>query len=153
MASTTHPLGSGMSKGAAGRIIEYDDGTAAYKRPMEFSHAFRVRIADVTGFSVERGKKMMMRRLLVLGNGTTLATADVAHGVAEQVEAWFRAHKDFGGNRGSSSAAPIHTSPAPSGQAAPAMIADELMKLAALRDQGLLTAAEFEAQKAKLLSR
>ncbi len=43
---------------------------------MEFSRAFRMRIADVTGFSVGRGKKMLQRRLLVLGNGATLATAD-----------------------------------------------------------------------------
>ncbi|WP_241665932.1 SHOCT domain-containing protein [Prescottella subtropica] len=142
-----------MNSGAFGRIIEYDDGTAAYKRPMEFSHAFRVRVADVTGFSVERGKKMLQRRLLILGNGTTLATADVAHGVAEQIEGWFRAHKDFGGNRGSSAAAPIHTSPQPGGQSGPSLIADELMKLAGLRDQGILTDAEFESQKAKLLAR
>lgn len=32
-------------------------------------------------------------------------------------------------------------------------IADELGKLAALRDKGIITQAEFEAQKAKLLSR
>lgn len=153
MASRTHALGSGMNSGAYGRIIEYDDGSAAYKRPMEFSHAFRVRIADVTGFSVERGKKMLQRRLLVLGNGTTLATADVNHGVAEHIEAWFRAHRDFGGNRGSTATAPIHTSPAPSGQVAPTLIADELAKLAGLRDQGVLTQAEFDAQKAKLLAR
>ncbi|MFE5628464.1 SHOCT domain-containing protein [Streptomyces sp. NPDC056543] len=32
-----------------------------------------------------------------------------------------------------------------------ALIADELMRLAQLRDQGVLTPAEFEAQKARLL--
>lgn len=36
--------------------------------------------------------------------------------------------------------------------AAPASLADELAKLAALRDQGILSAAEFDAQKARLLS-
>jgi hypothetical protein len=34
---------------------------------------------------------------------------------------------------------------------APASVADELMKLAQLRDKGLLKEAEFEAQKARLL--
>ena len=36
--------------------------------------------------------------------------------------------------------------------AAPAGVADELAKLAALRDQGVVSAAEFDAQKAKLLA-
>lgn len=81
---------------------------------MEFSRAFRMRIADVTGFSVGRGKKMLQRRLLVLGNGATLAAADVNHGVGEQIEAWFRVHRDFGGTRGSTAAVPSHTSSAPS---------------------------------------
>lgn len=35
---------------------------------------------------------------------------------------------------------------------APASLADELTKLAALRDQGILSPAEFEAQKARLLA-
>lgn len=43
-----------------------------------------------------------------------------------------------------------HT-PQASSAAAPASIADELAKLAALRDQGVITAADFEAAKAKLL--
>lgn len=36
--------------------------------------------------------------------------------------------------------------------AAPASLADELAKLAGLRDQGILSDSEFEAQKARLLS-
>jgi hypothetical protein len=39
-----------------------------------------------------------------------------------------------------------------SGPAGGASVADELSKLSALRDSGALTADEFEAQKAKLLS-
>ncbi|HJU98112.1 MAG TPA: SHOCT domain-containing protein [Jiangellaceae bacterium] len=38
------------------------------------------------------------------------------------------------------------------GSAGGASVADELSKLSALRDSGALTAEEFEAQKAKLLS-
>jgi hypothetical protein len=40
---------------------------------------------------------------------------------------------------------------APSQTAAPVSVADELAKLAALRDQGLLSPQEFEQQKARLL--
>lgn len=42
--------------------------------------------------------------------------------------------------------APQHTGPAPS-----VSLADELAKLAGLRDQGILSPAEFEQQKARLL--
>lgn len=48
----------------------------------------------------------------------------------------------------------IHTPPAPAQPREDmplASVADELSKLAALRDQGVLTAEEFAAQKAKLL--
>lgn len=41
--------------------------------------------------------------------------------------------------------------PAPMPPAAPVSVADELAKLAALRDQGVLSPEEFEAQKARLL--
>jgi Short C-terminal domain len=41
--------------------------------------------------------------------------------------------------------------PAPAGTGSDDLI-DQLQKLAALRDQGILTDAEFEAQKAKLLA-
>jgi hypothetical protein len=43
--------------------------------------------------------------------------------------------------------------PAPAPAAAPAMSAvEQLTELAALRDQGVLTEAEFEGQKAKILA-
>lgn len=51
---------------------------------------------------------------------------------------------------------PVATSGPPAVQAGPAAggsIADEIAKLAALRDRGLLTDAEFQAAKAKLLQR
>lgn len=51
-----------------------------------------------------------------------------------------------------SSPAPA-TGPAAGTEATPTMIADELEKLDALRRRGVLTEAEFQAQKAKLLAR
>jgi Short C-terminal domain len=130
-----YPLGSGN-----GKIIEYEDGSAGYVPTMSFTQAFRVKIADVTGFSVTKSGKMLTRQINVLGNGTLLGSAEVNHGTAEKIEAWFKSHPLFGrGQRGTAEALP-----GPS-------VADEIAKLGQLRQQGLLTEEEFAAQKAKLL--
>jgi Short C-terminal domain len=132
-----------------GRIMEYEDGTAAYIPPMAMTQAFRVKIADVTGFSVIKGGKMMERTINVMGSGTLIASASVNHGVSEKIEAWFRSHPDFGKAAAGTRAAPVPESPGPPSTE---MVADELKKLAELRDQGVLTQEEFAAQKAKLLN-
>lgn len=104
-----HKLGFGN-----GTIVENEDGTAAYIAPATFSQAFRVKISDVTGFSVSKGNKVMERTLIVLGNGTELARASVNHGVSEKIEAWFRAHKDLGSTAASAPhMTPAAASPAP----------------------------------------
>jgi len=141
-----HSLGFGN-----GKILEYPDGTAAYVKSMEFTHAFRVQISDVTGFSVTRHGKLLERRLQVLGNGATLAVVDVPHGTSELIEQWFRRHPLFYGNVARAMPTPSGPPPAQSGVGS-SMIADELRKLADLRNEGILSAQEFEAQKAKLLS-
>jgi hypothetical protein len=95
--------------------------------------------------------KILERRLHILGNGSTLAFVDVNHGVSEQVEAWFRKHKLFHGNVARSAptpSAPPSTAAVPN----PSMVADELRKLADLRNEGILSDEEFQAQKAKLLA-
>jgi hypothetical protein len=135
-----HGLGSG-----AGKLIEYEDGTVAYKKPGSFSQAFRVSIGDVSGFAVTNGGKTFN----LLGNGTTLATCEVNGGVAETIEKWFDGHPQF--KRAASSVAV--PPPTPVVDAPPVFIADELRKLAELRDIGVLTEDEFAAQKAKLLAR
>ena len=134
--ATTHKLGFG-----SGTIIEGEDGTAAYRKPATLSQAFRVRIADVTGFSVSKGARALERTLKLMGNGTELASVSVNHGVAEKIEAWFRAHPSFG------QGAPQAASNSSSGTS----VADELAKLAELRAAGVLTDEEFAQQKAKLL--
>jgi Short C-terminal domain len=141
-----HALGFGN-----GKILEFSDGTAAYVKTMEFTHAFRVHISDVTGFSVTKNGKLLERRLHILGNGSTLAFVDVNHGTSELIEGWFRAHKLFHGNVARS--APTPTAPPLTSSPASAMIADELRKLADLRNDGILSPEEFDAQKAKLLGR
>lgn len=136
-----HGLGFGF-----GTLVEHDDGTVGYIPSVSLSQAFRVRITDITGFSVTKGGKMLERTFNVMGSGTLLGSASVNHGVAEKIEARFRAHPDFGRSQQSASTA---TLPSTGG----ALIADELRKLADLRTEGVLTDEEFAAQKAKLLGR
>lgn len=134
-----HALGWGN-----GRIMEHEDGSAGYIPTQSLTQAFRVQIADVTGFSVTKGGKMLQRTFNVLGNGTLLASVDVNHGTAEMIEAWFRSHPLFG-SKGSTPS--LASGPQPGG------IADEIKKLGDLRNQGLLTEQEFLTQKARLLGR
>jgi Short C-terminal domain len=138
--SQKHGLGFGN-----GKIIEHDDGSAAYIKTGEFTQAFRVQVADVTGFSVTKSKKMLERRLHVLGNGTTLASVDVNHGTSEKIEAWFRSHPKF-------RPAPVVQVVDPLPARVGTSVADELQKLADLRAAGVLTGEEFGAAKGRLLA-
>lgn len=140
--------GLGFSNGS---LIEYPDGSVEYRPFGKFLPAFRVQVRDVVGFSVRRATRDDKKRLkasslqqvlTVQGSGTTLAEVALDYGTAQKIEDWFRAHQNFG------SAQRTH---APAPQAGGGSVADELMKLAQLRDAGVLTAEEFEAQKRKLL--
>jgi len=114
-----------------GKIRDNGDGTASYFKPFDYVQSFHVRISDVTGFAVSNG-----RMFRILGHGAELASTMTTTNAAIRLEAWFRAHPDFG-----RSAAP-ETAPA-SPQLEGRLIADELTKLAGLRDAGVLTPDEF----------
>lgn len=131
--TTKHKLGFGN-----GKLIEGDDGTVTYVNAG--STPWTVRPEDVTTF-VRTPGGLTKCTVKIIGHGTELAEVTMPPVAAMKVEEWFRAHPRFGGN-GAEPAA----SSAPSGG-----LADELAKLAALRDQGVLTDDEFAAQKAKLL--
>lgn len=102
------PPAVGKSNGLGfghGSLIAYDDGTVEYRQTGKFLPAFRVRVADVIGFSVRRATRDDKKRLeatafqqvlVVQGSGTTLAEVAVNQGTAEKVEEWFRAHPEFG---------------------------------------------------------
>lgn len=133
--------------GGSGTMVDNGDGTVSYRKFGSFSQEFRVRVSDVTGFSVSKGSKALERTFKLLGNGTDLASVSVNHGVSEKIESYIRQHPDFGGNV---------QAVAPATQpfvGASSLVADELAKLAQLRDAGVLTEDEFASQKAKLLSR
>lgn len=134
-----------------GSIIDQGGGTIEYRQAGKLIPAFKVNVADVTGFSVRKATKQdrkngasALQQIIVLqGGGTELASCAVNHGTAEKIEAWIRAHPSFGSN-----AAP--NAPAPQ-VAASVDIADQLVKLAQLRDSGALSPQEFDQAKAKLL--
>jgi len=89
-----------------------------------------------------------------MGSGTLLASVSVPHGTAERIEDWFRRHPRFRDNAPASAeqmAALPAVDPAENGDGL--LIADELRKLAALRDEGILSDAEFAARKQWLLAR
>ncbi|WP_156660737.1 SHOCT domain-containing protein [Mycobacterium sp. 852002-10029_SCH5224772] len=120
-------------------LTEYPDGTAEYLKGLT-TH-FRVRIADVRGFSVTKGAKWAQRDLNVLGQGTVIATVvDCSDVMCNKIEEWFRNHPQFYTN-------------APTASSSSTSVADELRKLADLRTEGILTEAEFQEEKARLLRR
>lgn len=137
MSDKKHKLGVGK-----GTLTEHDDGTVSYRKTATLTTAFKVRVADVTGFTVSKGEQWPNKKLRIMGHGTELVDVDVAADAAKKIEEWFRAHPDFSG--GAVTAAVMSTGAAPS-------VADELAKLAGLRDSGVLTDEEFAAQKAALL--
>ena len=142
----SHGLGVGK-----GSIIDQGGGIIEYRQTGKFLPAFKVNVADVTGFSVRKATKQdrknganALQQVIVLqGGGTELASCAVSYGTAEKIEAWIRSHPSFGSNA-------VQTAP-PSQAAASVDIADQLVKLAQLRDSGVLSPQEFDQAKAKLL--
>jgi len=141
----THKLGFGH-----GSVIENDDGTISYRQTGKIVAAFVVAVADVTGFSQRKPTKQdrknldadrLQRVFIVQGSGTTLAECAVNAGTPEKIEEIIRNHPDFVQVAGGSSDVEGSLS-----------VADELVKLAALRDQGVLSDDEFAEQKKRLLS-
>jgi len=148
-----HKLGFGN-----GRIIEHEDGTAAYIATGQMTQAWRVPIAEVTGFSTIKGKKMLERDFVVLGTGGVIAQCSVGHGTAEVIEEWFRNHPLFRANQAASIqeiAALNEQEAAGAGaeQVSQQLIADELRKLADLHRDGALTDEEFHTLKTALIGR
>jgi hypothetical protein len=115
--------------------------------------AFKVNIADITGFSVRKatrqdkknGASALQQVFVVQGGGTELAACPVNYGTAQKIETWIRQHPAFQGN------APRNPSVAEPQGTARVDIADQLSKLADLRSAGVLSQEEFDRAKAKLL--
>ena len=140
----SHGLGIGK-----GSIIDHGDGIIEYRQTGKLIPAFKINIADVTGFSVRKATKQdrkngasaLQQVIVVQGGGTELASCAVNHGAAQKIEAWIRAHPSFGSNAAQNTQA-LQSS---------VDIADQLVKLAQLRDSGVLSPQEFDQAKARLL--
>lgn len=122
-----------------GAIYDHGDGTVSFRQTAHLTDDFRVRVADVTGFSETKGgRKAFDWTLHIFGHGGELCTASVKRGDCERIEAWFRTRPDFGGNA--------------QGPAARSdSVAEQLAQLASLRESGALTDAEFTVAKQRLL--
>ncbi|BCP06123.1 SHOCT domain-containing protein [Mycobacterium sp. 5-140-3-2] len=126
-----HNLGLGF-----GSIYVHSDGTVEYIKGL--STIFKLRVQDVTGFTVSKGKRWYDRNLQILGHETTLAIlTDLGVNQVEDSEKIFRDNPMFGQS---------------SARGGTASVADELKKLADLRASGVLTNAEFQDLKARLLN-
>ncbi|MCE5290852.1 MAG: DUF4429 domain-containing protein [Nocardiaceae bacterium] len=148
----TGPASHGLGFGN-GSLIDYGNGTVEFRKTMTVLPAFRVNVADVTGFAVRRVTSDDKKRLkassleqvlTVQGNGTVIAEVAVSYGTSEKIEAWFRNHPDWG-KRHQLQQQPVGAPSAPD-------LTAQLAALVSLRDQGALSAEEFERAKAKLLS-
>lgn len=145
----SHGLGFGN-----GSIIDLGDGNIEYRQTGKLLPAFKVNIADITGFSIRKATKQdrkngasALQQVVVLqGGGTELAACAVNYGTAQKIEEWIRRHPAFRGN------VPQDASAATPDIADRTNVADQLSKLAQLRNDGVLSPEEFDRAKAKLLS-
>ena len=141
----THGLGFGN-----GGLTDRGGGIVEYRATGKMLPAFKVNVADITGFGTRKATKQDRKNgassfqqvFVVFGAGTELASTPVNYGTAEKLETWFRAHPAFRGNVTSVVRTPSNTG----------ALTDELLKLAQLRDAGVLSPQEFEQAKAKLLA-
>ena len=143
-----HGLGVGR-----GSLYEYSDGTVAYRPTGSLLPAFRVRIADVAGFSTRHATPADRRQLkannlqqvlTVHGLGGLLAEAAVNYGTAELIQSWFWQKQT---QARSQPQLPLHTLNVSDSAA------DEIAKLKALVDGGAITYREFKKRKKAILKR
>ena len=93
----------------------------------------------------------MYRRPVARTVGRTAVIAGTATAVSGRVAARQNAQAQAAQAQ-QAAAAPAPQPPAPAPASAPVVHVEQLTALAALRDQGVLTDAEFEAEKAKILN-
>jgi hypothetical protein len=146
-------IGLGVGHGS---LIDHGD-SVEYRQTGKVLPAFRVNVADITGFSVRKVTRDDKKRLkasawqqvfVVQGSGTTLSEAAVSYGTAEKLEEAMRAHPRFRNSAdGQGDPAPQSPTSAPTSSS----WVDELATLAVLRDNGTLTPDEFESAKRRLL--
>lgn len=117
----------------AGRIVTFDDGTVAFFASRSQRESFRVAAFDIEGISVER-VGIGQRRLKFLGHHQALAEVVLSETAAERLQAWFSSQQSLD---------LVSVSP----KSAPASPGHELARLIQLRDEGVISEAEFIYQR------
>jgi putative oligomerization/nucleic acid binding protein len=120
-----------------------------YRQTGKLLSAFKVNVADVTGFSVrevtrqdkKNGAGALQQMLILQGSGQSLRPARSTTELRRRSRRGSERIRLFLGTSPQNAA----------GAAPPVSIADELVKLAQLRDSGVLSPDEFAQAKAKLL--
>jgi hypothetical protein len=133
-------LGQGNLSGKMGLVVLTTERLLFFERSMmgnESSQEFA--LTAIQALSVS--KKMTGERIEVAHSGTKAEITNMQHGQADSITRAFHQLRRQ------------ELTPPPPGVAVPADPIEQLQKLAQLRDQGILTAAEFEAKKAELLAR
>jgi hypothetical protein len=155
-----HPA---MPKAKEGVILVVDDAGVHVR---QFSEKFVVPWTDVTAAVIEgpdqAAKRVTATRLLTIGVFAFAAKKKTSEAYLQldtaELSVAFVVPKVSAGELRGQLAQWIHRIPEPKSVEAPptptppSSVATELAQLAQLRDQGVLTDAEFDAQKAKLLA-
>lgn len=134
-------LGQGNFDGKQGIVVLTTERLFFFERSMMGTESLQeFALPAIQALSVS--KKMTGERIEVSHSGMTAEITNMQHGQADAITRAFHQLR--------------HDSSAGASQPAEALLpdpADQLRKLAELRDQGIVTAEEFESKKAELLKR
>lgn len=133
-------LASGSIGAKTGLIVVTDRRVLFFAASMASTHQEEFPYRSVS--SIEATTGMMSGKMRIFASGNKAEIKDVyPKGAVDEIADFVRAR--IGGHHGAS--AGVHPSPRPDA-------AERLRKLQRLRDDGLVTDAEFEAKRAELLS-
>ncbi len=136
---TVLELGQGVWDGDQGIIILSDERLFFFDKTLTGTTMLEFPLSAITSVTV--GKKMTGETLAITVAGNVSTITRMMHGQADAISRSFRQSKVM----------PTSTAaPAPAASIGPSD-ADELAKLADLRDRGILTDGEFQAKKAQIL--
>jgi hypothetical protein len=141
LAAGRYNNGYGILVATGSRVIFIDKGMLGALKIEDFSYD---RIS-----SIESSTGMLMGEITIYVSGNKAKLESIPNDQLSLFADFVRSRisKANDKNQGSLSPAPVFTVPAPT----PVSIADELEKFAKLRDQGIISDDEFNAQKTRLL--
>lgn len=136
-------LGQGQYSGKQGLVVLTNERLFFFEKSMLGQETIE-QFALKTITSLETGKKMTGEKLIVTVSGNRSEITHMFHGQADEIVRQYR--------RLAADAAQATAPAAPAATTTNDPIA-QLQQIAALRDQGIISEAEFEQKKAELMSR